>query len=66
MFSDKYGTDRHIATVGLKVTCRYCGSRVSALDFSRRRHFRRQTCQREGIRRGFTARNEEDAFLEDI
>ena len=65
-FSDKYGTDRHIATVGLKVTCRYCGSRVSALEFSRRRHFQRESCRKQGIQRGFTTRNEEDAFVEDL
>ena len=65
MFSDKYGTERHIATVGLKVTCRYCGSRVSALEFSRRRHFRRESCQRLAAQRGFTTRNEDDAFLDE-
>ena len=64
-FSDKYGTERHIATVGLKVTCRYCGNRVSVLEFSRRRHFRRETCRKQGIKLGFTTRNEDDAFIED-
>jgi len=64
MFSDKYGAERHITSVGLKVTCRYCGSRVSALKSSRRRHFQRELCQKQGIQRGFTTRNEEDAFLE--
>lgn len=64
-FSDKYGAERHIATVGRKVTCRYCGSRISALESSRRRHFRRESCKRQAIERGYTTRTKEDAFLED-
>ena len=65
MFSEKVQAQRHICSVGKKLTCRYCGSRISALEPSRRRHLRRESCRKSALDRGFTTRNEEDAFIED-
>ncbi|KAF9788494.1 hypothetical protein BJ322DRAFT_1049197 [Thelephora terrestris] len=63
-FSNKSGAQRHIATVGVKVACRYCGSQVSTLKSSRLRHLRRESCKSAASKRGITVPNEEDAFVE--